>query len=149
MKLNTYQKEGYKIHATEKAYKLFYKKQGFVPIGSEVVSKKKISEMTVAELKKYLQEAGVAIPPKAGKKELLELTETLDQQVTSAQETDPTQQQADPAQGTDPAQQQADPAQGADSAQQQADPAQGTDPARQQADPAQGADPAQETDLGE
>lgn len=124
--MNTYQNSnGYKIQATEKAYNLFYKKQGFIPV--EGIPVKKITDMTAAELKKYLQEAGVEIPPKAGKKELLELAAALNPQTTPAQGTDPAQQQADQVQGADPVQQ-ADPAQGTDLAQQQADPAQGTKP---------------------
>lgn len=101
--INLYQDHtGYKIRATEKAYNLFYKPQGFAPVADASAPADpavKPEKMTAAELKEYLQRNGAEIPPKAGKKELLELVENLAQQSS-----DPVQQSSDLPQEVSPSQ---------------------------------------------
>lgn len=68
-------KEGYEIRATEKAYKLFYEKQGFLPVESKAAAKKTkpLEKKSIDEIKTALLEAGVDFPENAEKKDLLEL----------------------------------------------------------------------------
>ncbi|MDD3415488.1 MAG: hypothetical protein PHY47_16010 [Lachnospiraceae bacterium] len=69
--MKTYVKNGYEIQATEKAYKLFYEKQGFKEkTDDETVDP---SKMNVKQLKAYCDANGIAYDPKAKQKELQEL----------------------------------------------------------------------------
>lgn len=66
---------GYKIKATEKAYKLFYEKQGFKPVKETEQAKqeKPLEKWTITELKKALEAAKVPFEGTSGKGELMEL----------------------------------------------------------------------------
>lgn len=100
-KMNTYvNKDGYKIRATEKAYNLYYKKQGFEPVADksvsvaseqtegnpeevvsegeesgedEPVNSEEYKSWSVATLKEALNEAGIEYPKNATKAELYQL----------------------------------------------------------------------------
>lgn len=95
-KMNTYEnKDGYKIRATEKAYNLYYKKQGFKPVADKVVAvvpeqtegnpeevvpgeaesadSDEYKSWNVASLKEALNEAGIEYPKGATKAELYQL----------------------------------------------------------------------------
>lgn len=80
--LNTYRnKDGYVIKATRKAYNLFYKKQGFVPVTEQNADESKAlpkREPTVAELKAQLTAAGIEFPDKAKRSDLVKLLEGAD-----------------------------------------------------------------------
>lgn len=75
-------KSGYRIRATRRAYDLYYRRQGFYPVGKPEnqrdgtpPEKTLVSEMKAAELRKYLADRGISFDPKAKREELVELAE--------------------------------------------------------------------------
>lgn len=85
-KLQVYEdKDGYRIRATEKAYDLYYRRQGFRPVSAEIAEaatqdagdqgSTDFAKMTTAALKAYLADAGILFDSKAKKAELVKLAE--------------------------------------------------------------------------
>lgn len=61
-------KEGYEIHATEKSYRLFYEKMGFIEKKeNQEENNKDITKMSVKQLKAYCDEKGITYEPDAKK----------------------------------------------------------------------------------
>lgn len=67
-------KEGYEIHATEKSYRLFYEKMGFIEKKeNQEEDNKDITKMSVKQLKAYCDEKGITYEPDAKKNDLLSI----------------------------------------------------------------------------
>ncbi len=107
-------KDGYRIRATEKAYELYYKSQGFHPCSeseghstgrtaqgdnatdsthednaTDSTHEAGFNNMKVAALKAYLKEKGIKYDSKAGKEELVKLAGQATDRGQGIKEADP------------------------------------------------------------
>ncbi len=85
--MNKYIKDKHIINATEKAYNVIYKAQGYVPC-NEVEEKKEevkdISKMKKEELLKVATEKGIEIPENATKEVLVNLIKEVEEKKEEA-----------------------------------------------------------------
>lgn len=85
--MNKYIKDKHIINATEKAYNVIYKVQGYVPYKEADEKKeevKDISKMKKEELLKVVAEKGIEIPENATKEVLIALIKEADEKKEEA-----------------------------------------------------------------
>ena len=84
--MNKYMKDKNIINATEKAYNVIYKEQGYVPY-KEVEEKKEekdISKMKKEELLVLAEEKGIAVPENATKEVIVNLIKEVEEKKEEA-----------------------------------------------------------------
>lgn len=77
--MNKYVKDKVVINATEKAYNLLYKEQGYIPVEEKKEEVKDISKMKKEELLTIATEKGIKIPENATKEVLITLIKEVEE----------------------------------------------------------------------
>lgn len=82
--MNKYVKDKVVINATEKAYNLLYKEQGYIPVEEKKEEVKDISKMKKEELLTIAKEKGIEIPENATKEVLITLIKEVEEKKEEA-----------------------------------------------------------------